>query len=164
MQKIVKAASQKSKKSGSLVTVDGMEDVLVHYARCCYPIPGDAIMGFITRGRGITVHRADCRKAFEQDQLKRVEVVWTAKNSQEEQVRIVRLRVLSQDTPGLLKLMSEAFAVHGVNIQNAQIRTTKDKKAVSIFDVSVKNISQLNLSIFELQKIKGIIGVSRLKG
>ena len=64
--------------------------------------------------------------------------------------------------PGLLKSMSEAFAVQGINIQNASVRTTRDLKAVAVFDVNVKSTVQLTQVIFELQKIKGIIGVSRL--
>ena len=87
---------------------------------------------------------------------------WNTKHAGEGQERIVRLKVISQDVPGLLKLMSEAFAQQGINIQSAQIRTTKDKKALCHFEVSVKDTSQLNQAIYEIQKIKGIIGVSRV--
>ncbi len=162
MERVVKSATQKAKKSGSLISVSGMDDMLVHYARCCHPIPGDPIVGFITRGRGITVHRSDCPKAFEFDQIRRVDVEWNVKAASEGMERVVRVRVISQDAPGLLKAMSEAFTMKGVNIHNASIRTTKDKKAVSIFDVGVKDTSQLNQVLLELQKIKGIIGVTRI--
>ncbi len=64
MEKVMRAATQKRRKTNSLISVDGMDDVLVHYAKCCHPIPGDPIVGFISRGRGITIHRSDCRKAF----------------------------------------------------------------------------------------------------
>ena len=84
------------------------------------------------------------------------------KQASEGQERIVRLKIISHDTPGLLKLMSEAFAQQEINIQSAQIRTTKDKKAVCHFEVSVRDASQLNQAIYEIQKIKGIIGVSRV--
>lgn len=162
MEKVMRAATQKTRKTNSLISVDGMDDVLVHYAKCCHPIPGDPIVGFISRGRGISIHRSDCRKAFEFDQLRKVDVNWNVKQAGEGQERIVRLKIVSQDIPGLLKLMSEAFAQQGINIQSAQIRTTKDKKAVCNFEVSVKDASQLNQSIYEIQKIKGIIGVTRV--
>lgn len=162
MEKVFKAATQRTKKSNSLISVDGMDDVLVHYAKCCHPIPGDSIVGFISRGRGITIHRSDCRKAFEFDQLRKVDVAWNVKQASEGQERIVRLKIISQDVPGLLKLMSEAFAQQGINIQSAQISTTKDKKAVCNFEVSVRDAAQLNQAIYEIQKIKGIIGVSRI--
>ncbi len=162
LQTVFKSATQKARKSGSLIAVSGMDDVLVHYARCCNPIPGDAIVGFITRGRGITVHRTDCRKAFEFDQIRKVDVEWNTNSADTGHERIVRVRVISQDMPGLLKSMSEAFATQGINIHNAQVRTTRDSKAVATFDVSVKNTQQLNQVIFDLQKIRGVIGVSRL--
>ncbi len=162
MQSVLKAAKQKFRKSGSLVSVSGMDDVLVHYGKCCHPIPGDPIVGFITRGRGITVHKSDCSKAFELDQLRKVDVAWSATSASDGQERSVKIQVVSQDMPGLLKSMSEAFAVQGINIQNASVRTTRDLKAVAVFDVNVKSTVQLTQVIFELQKIKGIIGVSRL--
>lgn len=162
MEKIAKAATVKSRRSNSLISVDGMDDVLVHYAKCCNPIPGDPITGFISRGRGITVHRSDCRKAFEFDSERKVDVAWNVKQAVDGQERQVRLKVIAHDVPGLLKSMSEVFAVQMINIQSVQIRTTKDKKAVCQFEVSVRDASHLNNAIFELQKIKGIIGVSRV--
>lgn len=162
MDRVVKAATNKIKKTKSIVSVDGMDDVLVHFAKCCSPIPGDSIVGFISRGRGVTVHRSDCKKGFELDQLRKVDVQWTGKTADQGQERNVKLKVLSQDTTGLLKMMSEAFAVHGINIQSAQIRTTKDKKAICLFEIMVRDNSQLSQAILELQKIRGILGVERV--
>ncbi len=161
METVVKSAAKKSRRSGSLVSVQGMDDVLVHFAKCCSPIPGDSIVGFISRGRGIAVHRSDCAKVFQQDQLKRIEVSWNLQPMEAPQ-RSVKVKVLSQDVPGLLKSMSEAFSIHGINIESAQIRTTKDKMAICVFSISVKDASQLNLAILELQKIRGIVGVQRI--
>jgi GTP diphosphokinase / guanosine-3',5'-bis(diphosphate) 3'-diphosphatase len=162
MEKVVKSAKSKKRKSNSLVSVDGMDDVLVHFAKCCAPIPGDPISGFISRGKGIMIHRSDCHKVFELDQMRRVDVAWTSKTAGEGQERQVKLEVIGQDVPGLLKLMSEAFSAQGINIESAQIRTTRDKKAMCIFEISVKDLTQLNNSILALQKIKGIIGVKRV--
>lgn len=162
MEKMVRSAKSKKRKTNSLVSVDGMDDVLVHFAKCCGPIPGDPISGFISRGKGIIIHRSDCQKVFELDQMRRVDVAWTTKTASEGQERQVKLEVIGQDVPGLLKLMSEAFATQGINIESAQIRTTRDKKAVCMFEISVKDLTQLNNSILALQKIKGIIGVQRV--
>lgn len=164
MEKVVKSAKTKARKSNSLVSVDGMDDVLVHFAKCCAPIPGDSISGFISRGKGIIIHRGDCPRVFELDQLRRVDVQWTAKTAGEGQERQVKIEVVGQDVPGLLKLMSEAFSVQGINIESAQIRTTRDKKAVCLFEVSVKDSAQLSQAVLALQKIKGIIGVQRMMG
>jgi len=162
MEKVVKSVKTKMKKTSSLVSVDGMNDVLVHFAKCCNPIPGDSISGFISRGKGIIIHASTCPKVFELDQMRRVDVEWTAKSASVGQERPVKLEVVAQDIPGLLKLMTEAFAIQSINIESAQIRTTRDKKAVCQFVISVKDTAQLNSAILALQKIKGIIGVQRL--
>ncbi len=162
IQKVFQNAVTKGKKSKSLIKVDGLEDMLIRFGRCCNPIPGDPIAGFITRGRGITIHRADCDKSFEVDQARRIDVEWTMGSTPEGVERVVRVRVISQDIPGLLKHMSEAFALRGINIHNAQIRTTKDKKAICVFDVSVRDTAQLSQVMQDLSKINGIIGVDRV--
>lgn len=122
LTKAFKSAVSRSKKSASVITVDGMNDVLVRYAKCCLPIPGDPILGFISRGRGITIHRADCEKSFELDQARAIDVAWSKSPSEASSERQVRLKVMSQDKSGLLKSMSEVFANRGVNIMNVQAR------------------------------------------
>ncbi len=161
LQRAFKAVVDRKKKSSSLITVDGMDDMLVRFARCCNPIPGDPVVGFITRGRGIAIHRADCDKAFELDQDRRIDVEW---NSQQkgEASRMVRVRVVSQDIAGLLRNMTEVFSSSGINIHNAQVKTTRDGKAISVFDVSIRDTIQLNQVISSLMKIKGVIGVTRV--
>ena len=162
LSKAYKSAVQRKKKARSIISVDGMDDILVRFAKCCNPIPGDSIRGFISRGRGITIHKADCEKVFAIDTTREVEVEWTVKSAPDGVERIVRLRVVAHNRPGLLKLMSDVFASLGINIFNAQIRATKDDKAVSMFDVAVKDTSHLTKAIQNLSKIKGILGVTRM--
>lgn len=161
LAKAFKSAVNKRKKSASPIKVEGMDDLLVRFGKCCTPIPGDPIIGFITRGRGITVHRADCDKSFDLDQARRIDVEWSGDKGQDEG-RLVRVRVVSQDIPGLLKNMTEVFSIAGVNIHNAQARTTKDRKAICVFDLSVRNTNQLSDVMSALMKLKGIIGVTRI--
>lgn len=161
LKKAFQAAIGRKKQSASLIRVDGMDDVLVRFAKCCNPIPGDAILGFITLGRGIVIHRADCPKAFELDQGRRMGVDWSGSVSPEA-ARTVTVRVVSHDTSGLLQKMGEVFSTHGINILNAQARTTKDLKAICTFDVNVKNTQQLSIVMSDLSKLKGVIGVTRI--
>jgi guanosine-3',5'-bis(diphosphate) 3'-pyrophosphohydrolase len=151
IKKAFQAAIGKRKSSASLVRVDGMNDILVRFAKCCNPIPGDSIV----------IHRSDCNKSFELDQARRIEVEWSGSQAPE-MGRTVSVRVLSQDTPGLLGRMSEVFATHGINILNAQARTTKDLKGICTFDVSVRNTQQLSEVMSDLSKLKGVIGVTRI--
>jgi GTP diphosphokinase / guanosine-3',5'-bis(diphosphate) 3'-diphosphatase len=162
LKRAFQAAVGRKKSSASLIHVDGMSDVLVRFAKCCNPIPGDPILGFITLGRGLVVHRADCQKAFELDQDRRMDVEWSQQSAEAESGRNVSIRVVSHDTAGLLKLMSEVFSTHAVNILNAQARTTKDLKAICIFDVRVRNTAQLAQVMADLGKLKGVLGVSRM--
>lgn len=161
IKKAFQAAIGRRRQTASLITVDGLSDVLVRFAKCCNPIPGDSILGFITLGRGIVIHRADCTKTFELEQDRRMDVEWSGSQAPESG-RTVTVRVVSHDTSGLLKEMSEVFAVHGVNILNAQARTTKDLKAICTFDVSVRNTKQLSEVMAALSKLKGVIGVTRI--
>ncbi|MBK7890961.1 MAG: bifunctional (p)ppGpp synthetase/guanosine-3',5'-bis(diphosphate) 3'-pyrophosphohydrolase [Bdellovibrionales bacterium] len=161
LEKVFSNAGKKPSKSKSIIKVDGMDDLLVRFARCCNPIPGDPISGFITRGRGITIHRSDCEKAFEVDNDRQIDVEWTVDTTPEGMSRNVRLRVISQDIPGLLKSMSEAFASRSANILNVQARTTKDRKAVCQFEIAVRDTNHLTQVIADLQKIPGIIAVER---
>jgi len=162
LAKAFRSAMNRNKKSGSLIRVDGLDDVLVRFGKCCNPIPGDPILGFITRGRGLVIHRADCAKAFELDQARRIDVEWNQAKNEGDLSRTVRLRVLSRDIPGLLKDMSEVFASQGVNILNAQARTTKDLKAVCLFDVTIRDTKHLSDVTTALSKLNGILGVTRI--
>lgn len=158
--KVFKSAVGRTRKTGSLIQVDGLSDILVRFGKCCNPIPGDPITGTISRGRGITVHHASCPKAFDVDKGRYVDVAWTKQSG--DSTRPVRIRVTSQNITGLLNAMTVVFKEQGIDVLNAQIRTTKDNRAICDFDVSVKNTSQLSNVQQGLMKIKGVIDVERV--
>jgi len=161
ISKAIKSAVGRTKKTGSIISVDGMNDVLVRYAKCCLPIHGDPIVGFISRGRGISIHRADCEKAYEIDQARAVEVEWSGDPKAALAEHIVRVKVTSEDKSGLLKGMSEVFSSLGCNIMNVQARATRDRRAISMFDISVRDTSQLSKVIMALEKLPGVLTVER---
>ena len=137
-----------------------MDDVLVRCGKCCSPVPGDAIVGFITRGRGVTVHVRGCRKAMESDLERRVEVTWDVHG---EFKRAVNLKVKSDDRKGLLAKMSETFADLGVNILHADARSSVDKKgAVSSFEVEITDVKQLNEVLRAVGQIPGVHSIERI--
>jgi GTP pyrophosphokinase len=150
-----------SGKHKQAIKVGGVEDVLIRFGKCCNPLPGDDIVGFVTRGRGITVHRANCYKVLEIDAERKVAVEWDAKKGQK--MRYTRLRVISDDVPGLLAEISKVIAKCGANISNASISTNKDKKANLLFEVALENSTQLYNMIKDIEKLKGIISVERSK-
>ncbi len=145
-------------RSGGGVRIGGLDDVLVRYGKCCAPVPGDPIVGFITRGRGVTVHVRGCRKAMETDPERRVEVAWDVRGDFK---RVVNLRVMSDDRKGLLARMSETFADIGVNIVQATARASGDG-AVSTFEVEVADVKQLNDILRAIGQIPGVHSVERV--
>ncbi len=161
LKKVFKAATKRS-ETRNAITVANLDDVLIRFGRCCNPLPGDSIIGFITRGRGVTVHTATCTKALDNDPERRVDVRWNVTDKKSIK-RHVKIRVLSQDEPGLLALMSQTITSCGVNIASANIRTTKDKKAIALFDVEVSDISQLQKVTSALEGKKGVITVERTR-
>ncbi len=159
MKKAVQSATKKGEARNAVI-VEGVDDVLIRYARCCNPVPGESIVGFITRGRGVTVHQANCPRALDTDTERRIDVLWN-KSLVVPVKRAVKIRVLSLDEPGLLALMSQTITASGVNIASANIRTTKDKKAIALFEVEVGNMDQLNKVMSALEAKKGVIAVER---
>lgn len=147
------------RKSKSGVTIGGIDDVLVHFARCCNPVPGDAIVGFITRGRGVSVHQSGCDKALATDPERRVDVAWDVKGDFK---RAVTLRVMTADRPGLLADMSQIFSKKGVNISQANCRVTGDDRAVNTFECTITDLKQLNDLMRSIEKLTGVYSVERV--
>ncbi len=161
LKKVFNVARKRS-DTRNAISVAGLGDVLIRFGRCCNPLPGDSIVGFITRGRGVTVHTSTCTKALDNDPERKVEVRWN--HAEKSNIkRHVKIRVLSLDEPGLLALMSQTIAGCGVNISSANIRTTKDKKAIALFDVEVNDLQQLHKITSALESKKGVINVERVR-
>ncbi len=152
--------AKKRTENKNAVTVENIDNILIRFARCCNPIPGDSIVGFVSRGRGVTVHTVACPKALDTESDRKIDVTW---NLQVPIKRHVRIRVLSHDTAGILANMSQAISGCGVNISQANIRTTKDRKAVSMFEVEVANTEELAKVLSALEARKGVINVERVK-
>jgi guanosine-3',5'-bis(diphosphate) 3'-pyrophosphohydrolase len=159
-EKDPRVAKEQRRAIGNAVIVSGVGDMLVRFAKCCNPLPGEAITGFITRGRGVTVHLAGCAHALATDPQRRVPVVWKAGD---ETPRPIRLEVLCVDQPGLLAAMSKAIASAGVNISTAEVKTAgNDGRALSLFELKVTNAAQLNNLMHSIAAIDGVMRVSRL--
>ncbi len=142
------------------VIVSGVDDMLVRFAQCCNPLPGEEITGFITRGRGVTVHLAGCPSALASDPQRRVPVVW---KEGEASPRAIRLEIQSIDQPGLLAAMSRAIAAAGVNISTAEVKASgTDGRALSTFELSVNSARQLNNLMHQIAAIDGVTRVQRL--
>ncbi|HEY4107270.1 MAG TPA: TGS domain-containing protein, partial [Polyangiaceae bacterium] len=141
------------------IKVSGIDDVLVRYAKCCNPLPGDAIIGFITRGRGVTIHRRECMKAFDTDPERRVDVSWDSKAKINRPVQLV---VTTTNKPGILATVSQTFSAQSINISEANCRAGDDGRARNIFTFNCTDLSQLKNVMKALQKVSGVVEVSRI--
>ncbi|HET6611264.1 MAG TPA: bifunctional (p)ppGpp synthetase/guanosine-3',5'-bis(diphosphate) 3'-pyrophosphohydrolase [Kofleriaceae bacterium] len=158
-RQILRRVTQRTDRSG--IKVQGEDGVLVRFARCCSPLPGDPITGFITRGRGVTVHTWSCSKAVDLDPDRRIDVSWDANIRGAHPVTI---QVICADKPGLLAHISQSFSDSGVNITQAQCRATEDGRAVNTFHATVADLDQLKKVIRSLSRIGGVFAVDRVAG
>jgi GTP pyrophosphokinase len=149
-----------ARQQQSGVRVSGVEDMLVRFGRCCSPLPGERVVGFVTRGRGVTVHSADCPRVLESDPARRVDVVWDGDGGT---VRPVKVEVVSVDQPGMLAAVSKVISSSGINIARADVRTSADQQAVSTFDLMVKHADDLNRVMRNIGKLRGVLRVSRVR-
>lgn len=141
----------------------GSKDVLMQLSKCCNPVPGEPIRGYITRGRGLTIHATDCPNfhALEWDHNRLVEVDW---DTDIDGTHSVEVSVLTLDQPGVLAKVSSGISHGQANITRAEISTREDKKAVLDFVIEVKNTTHLETILKEVQRVDGVLSAKRVRG
>ncbi|MBI4010874.1 MAG: bifunctional (p)ppGpp synthetase/guanosine-3',5'-bis(diphosphate) 3'-pyrophosphohydrolase [Candidatus Rokubacteria bacterium] len=151
-------------RNESGITVKGVDDVMARFAKCCTPVPGDPIVGFITRGRGITVHTRDCPNlaAGMVDTERTVEIAWDVAERLPLPVKIAVY--IGRDRPGLLAEISTAISSRQANIIKAEVTVTEDRKGINHFTVEVADLDQLQGVMGAIAAIKDVIGVERVRG
>jgi GTP pyrophosphokinase len=154
--------SPKKPRESEGVKVKGVEDILLHFAKCCNPVPGDEIVGYVTRGRGVSIHTADCPSllAVEVDPERRIDVEWDVTR---EKPHLVRILVESVDKPGVLAKVTSAIADCKVNISECSVQTTGDQRAQIHFSIEIINLEHLERVMREIEKIKTVLHVRRIK-
>ena len=157
MSKMVSRLTRK--KSARGIKVKGLDDMLVRFANCCHPLPGEHVIGFITRGRGVTIHKYNCRHILDADAERVVEVLWEPSN---EDQYLAKLRVTSVDRKGILADISSIISQKDANIIQAEVKTTMDKKGVALFTIEVENYRQLEDIMGSIKKLKAVLIVERM--
>jgi GTP pyrophosphokinase len=151
----------KRSDSGSGIRVSGLPDVLVRFAGCCDPLPGDEIIGFVTRGRGVTVHSKECSHVFESAPERRIEVDWDDEVSVH---RKITISVRSKDQPGILAQITNSISDAKINIGAAKITTDQGQYAVQNFELWISDLQTLNDVMKKIRKVKGVLSVDRVRG
>ncbi len=140
------------------VLVKGYDNILIRFGNCCTPVPGEPIIGFITRGRGITAHKSNCPKLFEVDPERRIEINWDEKFSGQLPTTI---HVKCEDKPGILSDLTKLISNSDVNISKVEMNQTGAGHAVGTFNITVNSIEQLDQVINSLKMIDGVMLVER---
>jgi GTP pyrophosphokinase len=157
LQKIL-GAIRKSKDDA--IKIKGIDGLVVKFAKCCNPIPGDRILGFITRGRGLTVHLEECPNVHAYDDQRKIEVMWEL---DKDYSYSVKLRVSGDDKKGLLSDISSIISSSKANIIHAQATAYPDRSAMSIFEIELQSAAQLQKIMKSILKVKGVKSVERLR-
>jgi GTP pyrophosphokinase len=153
--------SRAGKRPAAGVYVEGLDDVMVHLARCCTPVPGDEIVGFVTQGRGVSVHRADCSNAAalsQQSQERLIEVEWDRGS---EGVFLASVEVLAFDRSRLLTDVSRVVSEHHLNIVAARTSTGVDRVSRMVFDVELADPTHLQSLVASLKHLDGVFDAFR---
>ena len=147
----VKKFTDKTEPQGILI--HGLDDIMIHLGKCCTPVPGDEVVGYITRGRGVTVHRENCSNIRNLDSDRRVEITWAYADGATYPAGI---RVSTVDQKGMLAAVSNAISAGEANILEAKVATTPDYAAVLDFVIAVKNRMQLRKILSSIRKLEGV--------
>ncbi|BCA54323.1 GTP pyrophosphokinase [Nitrospira sp. KM1] len=161
-EKPVAAKSGSSRTDEKGVKVKGARDLLMQLSRCCNPVPGDRILGYITRGRGLTIHSVECPnlEALDYDRERLVEVEW---DSSTPSTHAVKVSVMAVDKTGVLANVSSAIAECHANISRAEIATREDRKAVLDFIVEISGTQHLDQVMKAIERVDGVITARRVR-
>jgi GTP pyrophosphokinase len=157
-------AAPASRTAGQGVRIRGVEDLLVRFAKCCTPLPGDPIVGFITRGRGLTVHSRDCLTVAQNvlDRERLIEVEWDVAEPAKRPVRVAVY--IGADRPGLLSEITGAISSRNGNITRADVTVTDDRRGINHFVIEVADLRQLQDIMSAIRAVPDVINVERVRG
>jgi GTP pyrophosphokinase len=144
--------------SGSVIQIDGIDDVLVKVSQCCNPVPGDPIVGFITTGRGVSVHKSDCTNLLSTDPQRWMEVFWN--NGDSHQYR-AEIQVIAENSRGIFAEISSAIGTDNATISEISAHTTAVDTVEFTIAVEVKNLDHLQLLLQHLRQMAPVISVRR---
>ncbi len=157
------APKKTSKSSSNGIVVEGIDNCLIRYSKCCNPVPGDKIIGYITRGRGVSIHRQDCvniSALYTDDEEKKrlIDVFW---EDGKQELYLAHLKIVCNDRGGLLIDAANAMADSKVNVKAINARSIKDNMAIIEASVEIRDTVQLDNLINKLKGIRDIIDVTR---
>lgn len=172
-EKVLEAARETREKlpvagkgKGGIV-VKGIHDVAVRFSRCCNPLPGDEIVGFVTRGRGVSVHRTDCVNVINMSELDRdrlIDAEWQMPEVESAESYSAEINVYAENRTGLLVDISQIFTARKIDMSSLNVRTSKQGTATLSISFDVKNVEELNTLIEKIRQIESVMDIERTTG
>ena len=168
-EKTIDQKPVKQHKSKSGIIVEGIGDVAVRFSKCCSPVPGDEIVGFVTRGRGVTIHRTDCVNVINLTNDERARLInaeWDAHYARGDSNTsyLAEIRVTAGDRVGLILEISRMLADDDISVKGFNVRTTKDMLAIINITMEIRTKEQLERVVKHLKSLKDIMEVERVSG
>ena len=154
-------------KSG--IVVKGIDDLAVRFSKCCSPVPGDEIVGFVTRGRGISIHRTDFINVInlpEDEKARLIEAEWQQPVGDEagKERYTTEIKIFANNRIGMFVDLSKVFTERQIDIKSMNVRTTKQGKATILMTFDIRGIEELNKLADKLRQIEGVIDIERTAG
>ncbi len=151
-------------KSKSGIIVEGLDDLAVRFSRCCNPVPGDEIIGFVTRGRGVSIHRTDCVNMIHlplDERNRLIEAEWSEDSKQNDEYYPVEIVIYSYNRSGVLLDVSRILTENEVDVKSMNVRTSKQDKATIVIGFETKGVEQLNKLVKKLRSVESVIDIER---
>jgi GTP pyrophosphokinase len=162
-----KDVKQDSHEAKAGIIVQGLSGVAVHLSKCCSPVPGDEIVGFVTRGRGVSVHRTDCINiinASEDDRHRMIAAEWNFPEGEKTSEYYAEIRIYANNRSGVLLDISKIFSENKIDIQSLNSRTSKQGTATITVGFQVKGKEQLQYVITKISNVESVLDVTRTAG
>jgi GTP pyrophosphokinase len=141
--------------------IKDLDGLLMHLANCCQPIPGDDIVGYITRGKGVSIHRADCQHLSRTETFRQIPAEWDGYHH--DKLYPVNIQLITLDKPGLLADITSALKMAETNVTKAAVETTADQRGIANFTIQVADQQHLDRVFTAIKKVREVISVRRVK-
>ena len=144
--------------------MEGLDDLAVRFSRCCNPVPGDEIVGFVTRGRGVSIHRTDCVNMIHlpvEERNRLIEAEWSVEAKKNQEYYPVEIVIYSYNRSGVLFDVSRIFTETEIDVKSMNVRTTKQEKATIVVGFETKGVEQLNKLVKKLRGVESVIDIER---
>ena len=164
---VERASKAPARRSSNGIIVKGVDDVAVRFSRCCMPVPGDEIVGFVTRGRGISIHRTDCVNVMNLPEIERARLIdaeWQAESIINDEKYSVEISIYANNRIGIIVDITKLLTERNIGVTSMNCRINKQDKATILISFDVKSTEELKMLVDKIRNVEGVIDIERTRG